>query len=433
MNPNVVIDVQNVSKRYRIGQNEDVKDTFIGQLESIIKSPLKNLGRLRQLTQFSTENDLSDTIWALKDISFDVQRGEVLGIIGRNGAGKSTLLKILSRITQPTTGRINLIGRVSSLLEVGTGFHPELTGRDNIFLNGTILGMSKGEIKQKFDQIVDFSGIEKFIDTPVKFYSSGMGVRLAFSVAAHLEPDILIIDEVLAVGDADFQRKCLGKMDDVSKEGRTILFVSHNMVAVDSLCKRVILIKNGEINAMGTPEEIIPMYLANGEGTNGANVDLADSVHEGSGKMKFTSWSVSDDVYGAGKLVSCNRGCEFRINYESESSAELKNVSVSMTIKDMYERPILTGATLFQNRDFASIPPSGTFTCRYDQLPLLPDVYKVHLWCSVNSDLSDKVTNAGTFTVVSDDIYNSGKMPERGKHGVILANYEWSITNESAN
>ena len=237
-----------LSKRYRIGQKQQVHDTFASAVADFAKLPLRNLQRLRRLTSFSEDGPVDeDVIWALRDVSLEVERGQVVGIIGRNGAGKSTLLKILCRITEPTSGRAELQGRVDSLLEVGTGFHPELTGRDNVFLNGSVLGMSRAEIKRKFDEIVDFSGVEKFIDTPVKRYSSGMKVRLAFSVAAHLEPDILLIDEVLAVGDAAFQRKCLGKMEEVSGEGRTVLFVSHNMGSIGKLCPTAILLEEGRL------------------------------------------------------------------------------------------------------------------------------------------------------------------------------------------
>ncbi len=258
----IAIRVENLSKRYRIGMKEETHDTFAGALTSFVRSPLKNLKSLRRLSHFEENgHDSEDIIWALKDVSFEVERGEVLGIIGRNGAGKSTLLKILSKITYPTTGRVELNGRVASLLEVGTGFHPELTGRENIYLNGTILGMTKKEIDSKFDEIVDFSGVEKFIDTPAKRYSSGMRVRLAFSVAAHLEPEILLVDEVLAVGDAEFQKKCLGKMGEVASEGRTVLFVSHNMDAILNLCPFSCVIDKGRIVYQGKSEEALKYYL----------------------------------------------------------------------------------------------------------------------------------------------------------------------------
>ncbi|SVD34109.1 uncharacterized protein METZ01_LOCUS386963, partial [marine metagenome] len=217
----IPIKVNNLSKRYRIGLKEELHDTFVGSMVEWFKSPFSNYKKVKSLSTFSNNGESDDIIWALKDVSFEVKRGEVLGIIGKNGAGKSTLLKILCRITGPTNGQISINGRIASLLEVGTGFHSELSGRENVYLNGTILGMTKSEIDKKFDQIIDFSGVEEFIDTPVKRYSSGMKVRLAFSVAAHLEPEILLIDEVLAVGDLEFQRKCLGKMEEVSQSGRT--------------------------------------------------------------------------------------------------------------------------------------------------------------------------------------------------------------------
>jgi len=225
-----VIKVENLSKRYRIGLKEKVYDSLAGKLTSMILSPFRNLRNIRQLSRFGKNEESEDIFWALKDVSFEVKRGEVLGIIGKNGAGKSTLLKILSHITKPTSGRVTIHGRMASLLEVGTGFHPELTGRENVYLNGTILGMKKREIDRKFDEIIAFSGVEKFLDTPVKRYSSGMRVRLGFAVAAHLDPEILIIDEVLAVGDIDFQKRCIKKMKDIAEEGKTVLLVSHNMI-----------------------------------------------------------------------------------------------------------------------------------------------------------------------------------------------------------
>ncbi len=254
-----IIRVNNLSKRYRIGAAEKGYKTFREVILDGISAPVRNFGKLRGLTRFKNDDE-QDVIWALKDVSFEVNEGEVLGIIGKNGAGKTTILKILSRITEPTSGFAEINGRVSSLLEVGTGFHPELTGRENIFLNGAILGMRKREIETKFDEIVSFSEIEKYIDTPIKRYSSGMQVRLAFAVAAHLEPEVLLIDEVLAVGDIGFQKKCLGKMGDVARGGRTILFVSHNMQAVGKLCSKGILLDNGKITYMGDISETINYY-----------------------------------------------------------------------------------------------------------------------------------------------------------------------------
>mgnify|MGYP005749764849 CR=1 FL=1 len=266
-----VITVSNLSKRYRLGLKESQSETLIGQISQAIRSPWENLKRLRQLSRFGEEDE--SVFWALKDISFEVKEGEVLGIIGKNGAGKSTLLKILSQITEPTSGKIKIHGRVASLLEVGTGFHPELSGRENIYMNGTILGMTRREIDSKLDEIIDFSGVEKFIDTPVKFYSSGMKVRLGFSVAAHLDPEILIIDEVLAVGDFEFQKKCLGKMEDVSRnQGRTVLFVSHQMDAITRLCSRVLVLEEGQNSYVGKPYTAVKKYLGTEENELGAKV-----------------------------------------------------------------------------------------------------------------------------------------------------------------
>lgn len=267
-NADVAIRVENLSKRYRIGLKEEIHDTLVGAVLDLFTRPVRNLRRLRRLSTFNGNgHDLEDIIWALKDVSFDVKQGEVLGIIGRNGAGKSTLLKIVSRITEPTKGRVEIHGRVASLLEVGTGFHPELTGRENVYLNGAVLGMTRAEIERKFDEIVDFAGVERFIDTPVKRYSSGMQVRLGFAVAAHLEPEILLVDEVLAVGDAEFQKKCLGKMERVARGGRTVLFVSHNMNAIQTLCSRVIWLDSGTIIGQGEVLEQVESYLnSNREG-----------------------------------------------------------------------------------------------------------------------------------------------------------------------
>jgi len=248
-----IITVENLSKQYEIGKRQSSVGSLRDSLTQLLRGPFDRTKRNGHGGQ--------EVIWALKDVSFDVEEGELVGIIGRNGAGKSTLLKILSRITEPTSGRVNVYGRIGSLLEVGTGFHPELTGRENVYLNGSILGMKRTEIDRKFDEIVAFSEIEKFLDTPVKHYSSGMYMRLAFAVAAHLESDILLIDEVLAVGDADFQKRCLGKMHDVAQEGRTVVLVSHNMFSVAKLCPRNILISNGQVEMIGPSEQVISEYV----------------------------------------------------------------------------------------------------------------------------------------------------------------------------
>jgi lipopolysaccharide transport system ATP-binding protein len=276
------IKIDKLSKRYRIGLKNEMHDSLMSALVSFIKSPIENYKKYRALYRFDdivdsdkrndANNGQNNVIWALKDISLQVKKGEVIGIIGRNGAGKTTLLKIISKITTPTYGRAEIRGRISSLLEVGTGFHPELTGRDNVYLNGTILGMTKKEVDHKFDEIVEFSGIHKFIDTPVKRYSVGMKVRLGFSVAAHLEPEILVVDEVLAVGDYDFQKKCLNKMEDAGQHGRTVIFVSHSMPAITRLCARAILLEEGRIIDDGAAGEVVSNYITSGSGITAERV-----------------------------------------------------------------------------------------------------------------------------------------------------------------
>lgn len=295
-----VIKVESLSKKYSINHLKQERYTA---LRDVITNNVKKIGE-RILHPFTNSNQkLSDyealeDFWALKDVSFEIKQGDRVGIIGRNGAGKSTLLKVLSRITEPTSGRIEIAGRVASLLEVGTGFHPELTGRENIFLNGAILGMGKAEIKRKFDEIVDFAEVEKFLDTPVKRYSSGMYVRLAFAVAAHLEPEILVVDEVLAVGDVQFQKKCLGKMEDVGKEGRTVLFVSHNMQAIKSLCKTAVLLEKGRMLCVGSTTEAINTYINDETRNENKKIECVFSNHEPmySEVVKIYRWYVQDDT-----------------------------------------------------------------------------------------------------------------------------------------
>jgi lipopolysaccharide transport system ATP-binding protein len=304
-----IIVVNNISKQYTIGKRESY-GSLRDEIMQTITAPFK---RLRPKTSHLMPDTEDTTLWALKDVSFEVNEGEVLGIIGRNGAGKSTLLKIISRITEPTRGQITMRGRVASLLEVGTGFHPELTGRENILLNGALLGMTRQEINRKFNEIVAFSEIEKFLDTPVKRYSSGMYVRLAFAVAAHLEPEILIIDEVLAVGDASFQKKCLGKMGDVAKGGRTVLFVSHNMTAIKSLCKRVLWLNSGQIEDDGSTTEVVSNYLQNG----------SDSILE-------QIWDDVDNAPGNEKV----RLHAVRIQYEKIGE---QNLTVAMPVDMVFE------------------------------------------------------------------------------------------------
>ncbi|MCO6451798.1 MAG: ABC transporter ATP-binding protein [Caldilineales bacterium] len=310
------IRVEGIGKRYRIGLEEVQHETFGAAVGGWLRSPVSNFRRLRSLSSFSSNGDESDVIWALRDVSFNVNEGEAVGLIGRNGAGKSTLLKVLSRITPPSEGQVILNGRAASLLEVGTGFHPDLTGRENIYLNGSVLGMRRSEIARKYDEIVEFSGVEKFIDTPVKRYSSGMRVRLAFSVAAHLEPEVLLVDEVLAVGDAEFQRKCLGKMQDVAGHGRTVIFVSHNMPAITRLCPRSVLLENGRLVKDGPSEQIVAYYLSGGA-QNAAVKVWEEAEAPGTAEIKLTSLSLVRENGQMASVVSVEDELHLRIGYRS--------------------------------------------------------------------------------------------------------------------
>jgi lipopolysaccharide transport system ATP-binding protein len=327
------ITVRNLSKQYRIGATVEKYGTLRDSLANAVKAPVRALKRARQGTAINH-------IWALRDLSFEVPRGQVLGVIGRNGAGKSTLLKVLSRVTEPTEGEIEIQGRVGSLLEVGTGFHPELTGRENIYLNGAILGMQRIEITNKFDEIVEFSGVDQFIDTPVKRYSSGMYLRLAFSVAAHLEPEILVVDEVLAVGDAEFQRKCLGKMDDVANQGRTVLFVSHNMSAILQLTHEAIWLDRGQIRERGPATEVVDRYLSSGFSQSGEHFWAPEEVPADAPPFRPVAVRVQNPT---GTVVDTVRSTEpTTIELEYELDEAIKGLRVGIYLQTMRGELIFT-------------------------------------------------------------------------------------------
>lgn len=356
-NSEAAIIAEGVAKQYHIGLKERRQDSLLQSALGWLSSPVKNLRQLRRLSQVGSD-DAEDVIWALRDVSFTVNRGEVLGVIGRNGAGKSTLLKILSRITPPTRGRITLNGRVSSLLEVGTGFHPELTGRENVYLNGTILGMTKAEVDRKFDEIVAFSEVEKFIDTPVKRYSSGMRVRLAFAVSAHLESEILLVDEVLAVGDVAFQEKCLRKMGGVAEGGRTVLFVSHNMQVIQQLCRRALLIHAGQVTADGPTSKVIERYLED---------SFADPVPEPiefGGTIRLKGLRLMQDGYEAGEFV--DNGKPLRVIFQYDVLEPVKNLLFGF---DMFSRD---GVHIFRSYDLAAAGMGERLPGSYESVYELP-------------------------------------------------------------
>lgn len=392
------LQVDGLSKRYQIGAREAGYTTLRESLMRTVK--------FRRGPKESPEQ-----IWALCDVSFEASPGDVIGVIGRNGAGKSTLLKILSRITEPTAGRVDLYGRVGSLLEVGTGFHPELSGRENIILNGAILGMRRAEILRKFDDIVAFAEVEKFIDTPVKRYSSGMYLRLAFAVAAFLESEILLVDEVLAVGDASFQKKCLGKMQDISASGRTVLFVSHNMASVEALCNRCLFIADGELVADGTPHELIARYLSAEATPEHAWRDLREHPGRRGGMQPLmTDVSLGDHDGIAASVIRMGESISVRVDFESPHQAI--RPSISVRIKNNYGVPIVTASTRVQNQyGFAEGVTSGSIVCHLRELPLLQGTYSIDLFFGSDYQNTDVVYDAISFEVLDADVFGTGHVP----------------------
>ena len=427
----IAIKVENLSKRYRIGLKEGQPETLVAAMTGWLRSPLANYRQLRRLSQFGEDgHDTDDIIWALKDVSFEVKQGEVVGIIGRNGAGKSTLLKILSRITEPTSGRAVINGRVSSLLEVGTGFHPDLTGRENVYLNGTVLGMSKAEVERKFDEIVDFSGVEKFLDTPAKRYSSGMLVRLAFSVAAHLEPEILLVDEVLAVGDAEFQKKCLGKMDEVAKGGRTVLFVSHQMNAVQSLCTHTMILEDGSLDYEGETNDAVRSYLSKYQ-IEDNNTPLSQRKYrEGVGPLRFQSVRFNDaNTLQPLQIILSGQKVNIDIAYKSISGKTKGPTEVAINFWSTTGQLMFTCKNDAVNRVFLKLGDRGIITCTIPKWPLPTGIYSYNMSIKVNGVLSDRIRQAGYIKVETGDFYGSGRIPNQAGQGVFIE-YDWHATSE---
>ena len=419
---NPVIRANNLGKLYRIGEIAPYR-TLRDAIATAVASPFRRFRSASTGHFRAHSNPGSDGyIWALRNVSFEVQRGEAVGVIGRNGAGKTTLLKVLSRITEPTEGSARIQGRMSSLLEVGTGFHPELTGGENVYLNGAILGMTKAEIESKFEEIVKFAEVEKFMTTPVKWYSDGMRVRLGFAVAAHLEPEILVVDEVLAVGDAAFQRKCLGKMEDVTNEGRTVIFVSHNMAAIQNLCTVAYALDQGTIFASGDVNDVIQQYLQRFD--RPSTVPLrARTDRTGNAKLRLVDFSISGAMKSP-DTVQCGSPATFEITYEG--TPPLYDVDVDMLFFDLFGQCVLLVGTGFVGKEFREAPPRGTLVCRFDKFPLLPGVYHVNLYVGVKGVTADWIKNAVTIQVVEGDYYGSGKLPPKG-YGQVAVPYDWEV------
>ncbi len=411
-----VISVRGLGKRYELGQTVSattLRDSVAAGARRLFRRPKDS--RRAALREF----------WALKDVGFDIAEGEVVGIIGHNGAGKSTLLKILSGITEPTEGEVRMRGRVGALLEVGTGFHPELSGRENVFMNGAILGMSQAEIRSKFDEIVAFAGIDQFIDTPVKRYSSGMLVRLGFAVAAHLEPEILVVDEVLAVGDEEFQRKCIGKIGDVAKAGRTTLFVSHNMAAVEALCSRCLLLQGGSVVAEGAVSEVIDTYRMVAPATSEAVVALANHAGRPADRpVLMTAISVQDEH---GQLTtSFAPGDTVRFVVEHNRSERGISPVLGVVLKTADQAPVLAiDNRIVGGYRFAKTDSAGRIACTLPDLPLVPGIYLVDAWFGDSFSSLDLVRNAASLEIRAIDVYGTGRLPPRGT-GPLLWRGEWT-------
>jgi lipopolysaccharide transport system ATP-binding protein len=408
---NKMIRIENISKEYQIGARQEAGATLRDSLTQMLWMPLDVVrGRRRPA---------AEKVWALEDVSFEVEEGEVVAIVGRNGAGKSTLLKILSRITEPTSGRIELYGRVGSLLEVGTGFHSELSGRENIYLSGAILGMKKEEIKRKFDEIVEFAEIGKYIDTPVKRYSSGMYMRLAFGVAAHLEPEILLIDEVLAVGDASFQKKCLGKMGEVAKEGRTVLFVSHNMTAVNQLCPRAVMLADGRVVRVGKTSEIVAEYLKAGSDNGGYCVWTDPRRAPGNERIRLSSVRIISNGEATGE-VNIDRDVTIEVefwNYE----AGIRNICANIYLLDSVGNTVLSTASAptansLLEEWFEKPHPAGIFrsTCTIPANFLNEGLYYITVYIV---SIGPVAIEAEAPQVLSFNVFDTGAMREAGGGG----------------
>lgn len=394
-----IIEIKNISKEFKIGSKAE---SYLA-LRDVLSNP------------FSLKQKPKKSFFALQDVSFNVQAGESIGIIGKNGAGKSTLLKILSKITPPTSGKVVCRGRIASLLEVGTGFHPELTGRENVYMNGSVLGMRKKEIDLHFDEIVAFSGVEQFLDTPLKRYSSGMQLRLAFAVAAHLEPEIMIIDEVLAVGDAEFQKKCLGKMNEVTKSGRTVLFVSHNLSALQQLCPKSVLLGKGTVLETGMTENVISSYVNSKSETDVSTVfNVEKSVH-----IKKL-----DIVAKKGKEIYPGAPCFFDVEI-SNNDAAIKKLHIGIGINDKMGHRLLTLFTRYDNEALPLEVGSNKIRCSIDALPLKPNFYDLHIYAGSEFEPYDYISEGLSFEVAPYS-YFKNFMPDASQGSFILPQ-NWSV------
>lgn len=415
------ISVRNLTKRYVLGElrvYDTLRDKIAGFATALVRKP-----KLRQSGNVSPRRAVHT---ALDSVSFDVEAGEVLGIIGRNGSGKSTLLKMLARVTSPTEGEIIYFGRVAPLLEVGTGFNHELTGRENIFVNGTLLGMSRCEIEENFDAIVEFAGIEKYIDTPVKRYSSGMVVRLGFAVAAHLEPEIMLVDEVLAVGDAAFQRRCLGKMNEISRKGRTVLFVSHSMEAIQSLCTRVLWLEDGRVVMDGEPHAVVREYVrASLSGVGAENWPPMDT-RPGNGRVRVTDVTVLDQAGHPNRVASVGQSIRIRIGFVADAQGA-RNVSFRVWFRDASGRERVGFMTTMTGQDLEAVPEKGVVVCSIPRLNVGPGEYVLRVVVVLAQELGDEVDVATALEIIPGDYFGSGN--SMTEYMDFVCDHAWSLTD----
>jgi lipopolysaccharide transport system ATP-binding protein len=419
----VAIRVDGIGKEYRIGKKRRAYKTLRESIIDMSVLPFQKAGRLLS-NRTAEESAREEAFWALRDVSFEVKRGEVLGIIGANGAGKSTLLKILSRITEPTEGEAIVHGRLGSLLEVGVGFHPELTGRENVYLNGAILGLKKSEVERRFDEIVAFSMQEQFIDTPVKHYSNGMYLSLAFAVAAHMDTENLLVDEVLAVGDVRFQKNCIERMGQVAREGRTVLFVSHNLADIARLCPETILLEHGVVKARGKSEEIVNLYL----NSSFHNDSLPSPIQQGRGGKKafeLTDVGLLDRAGNPIKAVMSGRDFSVRLQYTTDGSCNLKNSWTGLTFADSSGRPLFACNSVTSRPGPLPIPTKGSLVCQFKKFPLLPGNYILGFTFQDNNNVAAvSYENIFRLQVVEGDFFGTGKLPDN-RYGPLVVDHCW--------
>ena len=422
------IEVVDLGKRYRIGAQRGTYRSY-DTLRDALTSTAGLIGRRvwRRGASGTTSGGQERTLWALRHVSFSLEHGEILGVVGQNGSGKSTLLKILTRLTAPSEGHARIHGKVGALLEVGTGLHPELSGRSNIYLKGVIQGMSRHQIRRQFEEIVEFSGVGRFLDTPLKRYSSGMALRLGFAIAAALEPQILLVDEALSVGDLAFQQKCLAKMRRIASSGRTVVFVSHNLRDITALCTRALLLRGGQLVEIADTAAVVARYQASVQPEAGE--PLAERTdRSGSGAIRFTAIRIA----GEGSYpIQSGKAVVFTLSYQVQDGSRPEGVAFAVKLFDRFGAPMLTCSTYYHGTTLGDLPPAGEIDCAIPSLPLTPGTYQVNLWCGVGDSLADELREAAYVEVLAGDFFGSGRWPDGRAEGPFLVAHEWRLTGQA--